>query len=137
MAKVERYCPICDNSGGTHAPCFGCGKYFKTGMILGGISPGTPGAPVVTPKGVDDRIKIKHHVTLPMPDKHSWGLVQDRVSWAICENALYGVSCSRSFTKIAYVSAGEAPVPVYQCTICGSQFFADGLEKVLDEDDVS
>ncbi len=138
MTDVKSYCPICDNYGGTHAPCLGCGKYFKTGVILGGISPvDTPEAPVRPPESLDDRIKINHHVRRPMPDTHSWDGVRRLTSHAICEQARYLLLCKRSFTKITYFKAGQAPIDVYLCQACGSQFFTAGIEQVLDKEDGS
>ena len=137
--SVKKYCPICDNSGGTHAPCLGCGKYFQTGMVLGGISPGTKGGPPLLPSSppqrVDDRLNVNHHLFRTMPAKPDWLDIERMTQNAICENAQYMLPCSRDFTKITYNGINGSLVPIYLCQHCGSRFLEEGIEKVLDEED--
>ena len=140
MANKD-YCYLCDGYGGTHAPCTLCGEYCKTGMVLGGISPGTKGGPPLLPSSppqkLDDRLSVNHYQFRTMPSKPDWLLIERMTRNAICENASYATACGRNFTKITYNGSNVSPVAVYLCQDCGSRFLEEGIEKVLDDEEDS
>lgn len=43
--KFKEYCPICDNNGGVHGKCGGCGRPAWSKLHLGGVYRETAGTP--------------------------------------------------------------------------------------------